>query len=133
MKNLAHLIWVYLAIRSSPERFSFVQCIVFQCICLVHFQEGCFWQCNVRVRLLSLCSISCMASLGSLTFSSTNCLISAVSLSNCLKGSSLLEGTFTGIIMFLIARVFNKVVTYSTKTCGHCMCFVMIYKSVDGI
>ena len=52
------------------------------------FSRGVFWQCNVRVRLLSLYSISCMASLGSLTFSSMNCLISAVSLSNCLKGSS---------------------------------------------
>ena len=48
------------------------------------FSRGLFWWHNVRVRSLSLCSISCMASLGSLTFSSTNHLISAVSLSICL-------------------------------------------------
>ena len=52
------------------------------------FSRGVFWWCNVRVRSLSVCSISCMASLGSLTLSSMNCLIYAVSLSICFKGSS---------------------------------------------
>ena len=52
------------------------------------FSIGVFWWHNVRVRSLSLCSISCMASLGSLNFSSMNCLIYAVSVSTCLTGSS---------------------------------------------
>ena len=43
------------------------------------FSIGVFWQCNARVRSLSLCSISCMASLSSLFLSSTNCLRSTVS------------------------------------------------------
>ena len=38
VKSLAHLVWVYLVIKNSPEMFSFVQCIRFQCIYLTHFQ-----------------------------------------------------------------------------------------------
>ena len=38
VKSLSNLMWGYLVTKSFLEMFSFVQCIRFQCICLIHPQ-----------------------------------------------------------------------------------------------
>ena len=131
MKRLAHLIWVYLVIRNSPRMFSFVHCTKFQCICLAHSHRGILavqW-----VRSLSLCSISCMASLGSLFLSSMNCLRFAVSWSNCLIRSSSWDSSSLTLSISWVLGSSTGVVAYSTKMCGHCMHFMVIDVSMDGI
>ena len=50
-----------------------------------------------------------------------------------LERALILRFTLTDIIGFLNSRIFNGGVAYSTKMCGYCMCFMMIYESVDGI